>query len=181
MKRNAPTAGTAAAGVDGQDGAIAAKLIICTAKSNAGKVQQRQRASTHDAWLARHVQVAPAPNVSLLPSGPLHDGVALRASSQQRAKPRGRTAQLKARAHRQALNSARSSSVAPSSSQPSRLTGNRRAMRLSDDVQNFAYSAAHAPVKPALLDRALVLCQHGIDRYHLSMSRTLQDSGMLKD
>ena len=43
-----------------QDGAIATKLVIWASKCHAREAQHRQRACTHDAGLARHVQLTPA-------------------------------------------------------------------------------------------------------------------------
>ena len=56
----APATTTAALLVYGQDGAVAAELVIAAAKGDACEAQQGQRGRAHDAWLARHVEVAAA-------------------------------------------------------------------------------------------------------------------------
>ena len=46
--------------MDRQDGSIAPKLVVAAAKGDALEAEQRQGRRAHDAWLAGHVELAPA-------------------------------------------------------------------------------------------------------------------------
>lgn len=59
--------------VYGQHSPVASKLVIPAPKRHCAEAQERECASTHDAWLARHIQVAPAPGrVGQVYRGRLH-------------------------------------------------------------------------------------------------------------